>query len=55
MMKCCSDHQCKFNNDVGYYGICEHPCMANVGNYGGIDSILVETCDRKEKENEQSN
>jgi hypothetical protein len=49
MTKCCSDHQCKYNNDIWYYSIYKHPCMVNAGNYGGIGRILVETCDGKEK------
>ena len=50
MRKLCSDHDCKYNEDCGYYGICKHPCMENVSNYSGIDRILVETCDMKEEE-----
>lgn len=50
MVKCCSDHSCKYNHGTGYYGICKHPSMENAVGYGGIDRILVETCGNKEKE-----
>lgn len=56
MTICCSDHNCKYNHDCGYYGICEHPSVINnkVPGYGGITRILRETCKEKEKKNEHN-
>lgn len=42
----CADHRCKHNCPGSYYGTCQHPDHANLGVYGGIDRMYMETCPR---------
>lgn len=44
----CADHRCKHNCPGSYYGTCQHPDHANLGVYGGIDRMYMETCPRNE-------
>ena len=44
----CTDHNCKYCADTGYYGLCKKRSSENSG-YGGIDRMLVETYDLCEK------
>lgn len=44
----CADHRCKHNCPGHYYGTCQHPDHANLGVYGGITRMYMETCPRNE-------
>ena len=44
----CADHLCKHNCPGNYYGTCQHPDHANLGVYGGITRMYMETCPRNE-------
>lgn len=42
----CSDNQCIYNENTGYYSLCKLMTDNSPG-YGGIDRIYRETCDNK--------
>lgn len=44
----CADHLCKHNNGGGYYGICNHPVVTHPIYTGGVDRLLMNTCQFKE-------
>ena len=46
----CADHLCKYNNGGGYYGICNHPVMTHPFYTGGVNRLLMNTCQLRETE-----
>ena len=40
----CADHTCKHNNGGGYYGICKNPVVNHPIYTGGVDRLLMNTC-----------
>lgn len=46
----CADHNCKHNYGGGYYGACNNPIVNHPIYTGGVDRLLMNTCQLKETE-----
>lgn len=46
----CADHLCRHNNGSGYYGICNHPVVTHPIYTGGVNRLMMNTCQLWETE-----